>query len=421
MKNYIILTVDIHPIGGMQLYVSGKAKYLEKNGWRVNIFFDSYEQDLCKDMELNKYLDGNIPELELSPAEFPKFLINRVLKKMVQKIGETGDEIIIESQSSSYALWGELLAKKLKAKHFCFLCNEEFRSPEKYYDRYIDFFDFKHKRRELAGIHQNSCALLFEGYKDVSPSEALSFTAKAKEPVQDVLDHRLDAIKQADYTICYIGRINKGYVPNILDGVCEFAKEHRDNLVQMVFVGDVTPRMDLIREKINDIPNLRTCLLGDLVPIPRELFSRIDVVIAGSGCALCSAREGIATIVADAQNYKSNGILGVDTNNPFFVQDGGQQFEFSYSLKKVLVDKVRAASSVAPEDTDSVYAEHFKLINNSDQLQEYYCQSKLETQNVDVKKILLLEVEVFKIRLKKTAPKLFQVLHSIRITFFHKK
>ena len=31
MKRYIFLTANIHPIGGMQNYVAGKAVYLEKN------------------------------------------------------------------------------------------------------------------------------------------------------------------------------------------------------------------------------------------------------------------------------------------------------------------------------------------------------------------------------------------------------
>ena len=35
MKLYIIITLDIHPIGGMQLYTAGKAAFLEKNGWKV--------------------------------------------------------------------------------------------------------------------------------------------------------------------------------------------------------------------------------------------------------------------------------------------------------------------------------------------------------------------------------------------------
>ena len=48
MKRYIFLTANIHPIGGMQNYVAGKAAYLEKNGWKVTVFFWGDNKDVYK-------------------------------------------------------------------------------------------------------------------------------------------------------------------------------------------------------------------------------------------------------------------------------------------------------------------------------------------------------------------------------------
>ena len=50
--------------------------------------------------------------------------------------------IYIESQSEVTALWGELLAEKLRARHVCFNCNELFRGPKKYYEENINFIRF---------------------------------------------------------------------------------------------------------------------------------------------------------------------------------------------------------------------------------------------------------------------------------------
>ena len=47
MKRYIFLTANIHPIGGMQNYVAGKAAYLEKNGWKVTVFFWGDNKGTC--------------------------------------------------------------------------------------------------------------------------------------------------------------------------------------------------------------------------------------------------------------------------------------------------------------------------------------------------------------------------------------
>ena len=58
--------------------------------------------------------------------------------------------------------------------------------------------------------------------------------------------------------------------------------------------------------------------MGDLVPIPKCIYKKIDCMIAGAICAEISAREGIPTIVADCENYLANGILGYTVNNSMY-------------------------------------------------------------------------------------------------------
>ncbi len=395
MRKYIFITGDIHPIGGMQNYVEGKAKYLEKNGWKVSIFFDGRNKNLCKIQYLDKYIDGGILELALSPAEYPSIWRNHVLNKMKKAIGEIGEEIIIESSASSYALWGELLAEDIGAKHFCFICNEEFRAPQKYYLNKIDFFDFKHKRREIAGIHNNSLSMLFEGYKDVSAEDNFVFVAANEGPVQDVNNPKIDLIKSSDWTICYIGRSEKGYFPEILKGIRKFSSENCSKRIQVVFVGDVSSRREMIKKTIIGLDNVSVVLLGDLVPIPRELFSRIDVVIAGSGCAFCAANEGVTTIIADAKNYKANGVYGIDTFSILFAEKDNPQYTYESILQKVLVDGVYKNKKPVIEKHEKIdvqYSKHMSMVKASTTEMEYYNRKKLCSGNIRFKKIVKYKI-----------------------------
>ncbi len=84
MKRYIFLTANIHPIGGMQNYVAGKAAYLEKNGWKVTAFFWGDNKGTCAMTSMNKYLSGGMTELGMPPGEWPRRIREQVLNRMVQ-------------------------------------------------------------------------------------------------------------------------------------------------------------------------------------------------------------------------------------------------------------------------------------------------------------------------------------------------
>ena len=343
MKQYIILTANIHPIGGMQNYVAGKAAYLKKNGWKVTVFFWGENKGTCAMTSMNKYLDGGMRELGMPPGEWPVRIREQVLSRMIQLIGKysTEDEMIVESQDDVLALWGELLAARIGAKHMCFICNETFRGPKKHYDQYLEFFDFKHKRRELACIHRESMGKLFDGYKKVTDEEAYVFKAANEGPVQDVKNEKVDAIKKYDWNICCIGRADKTCVDPIIDGIVKFALCYPEKKIQLLIVGNVDRQIRWLEQKTEKAPNLVLTPLGDLVPIPRSLFGKVDVVIGGSGCANCAAQEKVPTIVSDAGNSMANGILGYTVFDIIFKGDASEQSGYDEVLKQVLVDKIQ--------------------------------------------------------------------------------
>lgn len=377
-KLYIILTCDIHPIGGMQLYTAGKAKYLCKEGYRVQVFYGGMNVGACRVTSLNDYRDGAVSVLGYQPNQYTKSIQKKTINKMKKILGdklEDVSEIIIESQADTLALWGELLAEELNGKHVCLNCNEKFRGSNKCYEKYLDFFDFKHKRKELAGIHEDSLVKLFDGYKDVEIEKRYIFKAAMASPVQDVNNKRVHQIKRYKWNIGYIGRVEKPYVDNIIKGIYEFSVKYEKEDIQFIIVGEVGNKRKEIENKFDNIKNVNICFMGDLVPIPREIYDKLDVVIAGAGCALCSVHENVPVIVPDAGNYMANGILGYTTFDTLYHEPNCKQSTFEIIIEQVLVHRIHTHMELnfpEKEKEDIYYFKHIEFINNSKKEKEYY-------------------------------------------------
>lgn len=376
-KYYIFLTGDIHPIGGMQNYVAGKARWLEENGWQVRVFFWGAADGKCKMSFLNRYLAGGTMELGTPPGEWTKGIRRRTLNHMMSVVGpgaRQADTAIVESQDDTTALWGELLAERLHAKHMCFNCTEGFRGPRKHYAEYLDFFDFKHRRRELACIHTDSMQKLFEGYKKVKPEERYLFDAANEGPVQDVEDERVEKLKKYDWNICCIGRAEKTCKQELMKGIRKFAQNYPQKSIQFVMVGNPGDREDWIKEQLGSLKNVRLSFIGDMVPIPRSLFKKIDVVIASAGCAECAVYEGVPTIVMDVENSLANGILGYTTFSPLFHEKNVAQTSFDKALEQVLIEQIQANLEFHLEDRVNpadIYEKHMKFAYESDPVYLY--------------------------------------------------
>lgn len=392
MKYYVFLTANIYLIGGMQNYVSGKAAYLKSHGWNVKIFFCGKTGEKCVIPFLNNYIEGETEELEKRPGEWTRRIREKTLNRMIYKIDynpQNVSDIIIESQTDVLALWGELLAERIHAKHVCFICNEVFEGAGKYYSEHLKFFDFKFERRELAGIHEKSLGMLFGAYKEIPMEKQYHFYAANEGPVQEVDSIRVDQLKKCDWNICYIGCASKPYVFKIINDVEKLAKKYHNISIQFIMVGNASCRRNQLKERLQPLENISVSLLGDMVPIPRKLFEKLDVVIAGSGSADCAAREGVPTIVGDANNDMANGILGYTTFDTLFY-DGLQQMDFDEALEQVLVGKVqnRLEFKLPPKYPASYYyKQHMQFVANSSKNQEYYINI-LENTSINYMKVL---------------------------------
>lgn len=345
MKHYVMLS-QITGSGGVQCYVAAKSKYLETQGWHVVVISGNTPKTKgrCIISSLNRFLPNGNPYQGLHPCFIPKFMVKRALKRYLNVIGPVNkdDEVVVESWNSPTALWGELIASRLHGRHMFWTANEHFRKYgediDQCYEEKIDFYMFKMDRGEIL-TRMETANRLFVGYRVYKEGEVMdSFITE--DPIQDVDSPAIDAIIKADWNICYIGRSNKPYVHNIFKDVGVFASKFPEKTVQFIIVGKVEHNRDVLSE-ISNVGNLKVIELGDLYPLPRSLYSKVDVVIAGSGSARHSMDEGALVITADSWYCNSHGILGYDTNDSVQKEDRADALDMTFeeALVRALVEK----------------------------------------------------------------------------------
>ena len=380
-KIYVIFGGGIVTVGGMQMYIAGKSQYLENLGWEVHVFAMDSRNNTSAIPALTKYLKkgGDMYFIGTPPYKLKKYEQEFCLNVMLQRLNLTNPqdcEIIIESLDDKLAYWAELLASVIGARHFFVACNEVYRPtptlPNKTYGDNLDFFYFKWKRNEL--VARDTVLLkLFNGYKNVTaPKYDMPHTVQEMNPVQDV-DFPIEKITKADWNICHIGRAVKDYVPYVIQGVGELAKRHRDKKINFIMVGNADSRIELMRQTFKDTPNVAVTLLGDLVPIPRSLFSKIDVVCGISQSARFAANEGVLTICANVNDHsRTAGVLGYDTDQQIF---GEGTFSYVEALENVLVKNLYDGRKyVLPklEPAEKFYEKFWTIVKNAATSKEYY-------------------------------------------------
>lgn len=372
MRKYVIFCYS-NGEGGGQNYVDSKVQYLERNGWEPIVFYPNF-RSINKNPyipwnNLKKFKENCCFELFYRPEYLFKPLVSHTLKWMSDIIAPDGDDVIIESPTDHFAEWGELLAERLHARHLCFLLDEQLeKSVAK------EFLYYKYLKKEVAGIHKTSMKRLFQGYKDVPVSDDYVLRAANNGSVADVENEQISKIQRGDYNIGYVGR-DKQYCENIVDGVRRFALNNLDKKINFIVLGKINSVSNL-----NHIENISVVELGFMHPIPKSFFSCVDTIIAGAGCASISAREGVPTIVADAAECMSSGILGYTVDTTLF--SNGNFHTFDEELNNVLIKKIhekigkKGEYFFVPRDTYDIskkdYEKHIEYIYDSHNYDEYF-------------------------------------------------
>ena len=308
MKTYILVARHLGKVSGEKIYHYNKMRYMLSLGWRV-IFLSGKEETTPFDSN-EHYSNLVFPALTYAPECYPRREVKKTVDDVAAAIGEPGDErCIIESDAVNRAVWGELIAKRLGAKHMVFLLQE--RHP---YDEDIRaFLRFKYDRHELAGITVHSMNQIFAD-EHMEPRADAKIAACCQNSVEECEDLISDQIpKGAALTFGSIGRLDKGCVPAILKGFRAYAAAHPGEKYNLVLIGGATGRKRLrqILQEMKACDTIHTIITGYLYPIPASLLRNIDVFVSTAGSATVSYRFHRPTVIVHPSTGEPCGVLGL--------------------------------------------------------------------------------------------------------------
>lgn len=313
MKLYIFLAHTIGGLTGSATYVRNKMKWLENKGWSVIVFDGTGANNTPVIIEEFKQFENNrIKELYFSPSVFWKNKINNILNKITSRIPQS-DLIVIESNNPNLAMWGELLASRLCAKHIIYTLGEKDRIRS---DKEFDFFNYKASNEELFCIDSKAVTQLFNGYKNNINPENHYWNASNSAPVEYYKFAPIDSFKKNGKYIGYFGR-EKTYLKNVIEGIIKFAIKHANIEVFFVLLG-VKSLSDEYVSMLSTLSNLQYQCIEAQPIIPRQFFDLCDVIIANAACARIAFEEGCKVISMNVETDKPLGILGYTTNEISF-------------------------------------------------------------------------------------------------------
>lgn len=380
MKNYILIFGITDIVAGGPIYDCNKKKYMEEHGWRVIVVPVSPGKVLLT--PLREYEGISFPFITLPPSLFTTKQREEKIELLATYVDvNESDRTIIETGTDYTALWGELLAKRLNAKHFVMFLDE---TNNRVNTNTFEFYRFKYERNELASISLNSLNAIFSPYFKLPFAEQHVLSAWCSNSIGGENIDIEKEIPDGDYIIGSIGRLEKGFVPNIITGICEFAKRVPNKKVVVCFIGGTNKKTEeRIRSLFKQKENISLYITGYLWPIPQNIFSKFDLFISGAGSARVSAEMGIPTVKMDAITYEPLGFVE-DLKSESMKQQKLENGTVENYIWKALIEKdtplikgrttIDEKWNVISRDFDK----HMDFIESSIKEKEYYQTDKLD-------------------------------------------
>ena len=362
-------------MGGGQLYVRNKVDYLQKKGWEVSVFVGRCRGPLLI-QELKQYEENYYPELNDNPFNTSFWHRKKIINEIISSV-KGFNTIVIETSELSLALWGELIGKKIEAKHV-FLCfNDEFPAFEHWQ---YEFLNFKHLRKELAGIGPKSMQKIFGSYKQIAEGENYYLRFMGLNHVSSLSNSYMATIKKGDICIGCIAQLHKPFVMPMIQEIILFASFHTSKKISFILIGDVPMGMERIKLVIQNsasvVKNLTLYMPGYMSPIPRQLLEIADVFVGTAGAIKLTACNNKISIGLDTITGQVIGIVGYDTQSALYADDQEHPplHEYlDYVLfkldKKPVMEKL---SQLTPPDYMKEFDNHMKFIEDSCPKKAYY-------------------------------------------------
>lgn len=306
MKKYILFVSNLSGIGGAQLYILRKAKYLVENQYNVYIVVGSGSCIEHKELEIYPIIE--VKELLYAINIFSKKKISTVIHRVLKFINyDDSDEIYIESHPTSPSLWAEKFAYETKSVNFVYGIGP-FCMKRK---SYKDFFEDKLEKRLFIGCNKSFIKNNFPSIKNSVyfniPFDKDEIAIVKKSPSKNEKYH---------LNILTISRIDKTYIKASIIEISKFAKEHKNiNIKYEIYVSvkkgnKYDELLRVVNENIST--NLIIKLKGPVNPLNSDMFDNQDLFIGMGTAVLNSSSMKLPTLVVDYRNNKYYGFFGIE-------------------------------------------------------------------------------------------------------------
>lgn len=406
MKKYVIMIQSLSNMGGAQMYIRSKILYLREHGWAATVVAGRAENVVIPEL---REFRVSIPELIFSNYFFTLKTQRCVLDKLKEIILDKNyQEVYIESASIEVSTWAELVAKEIGARHLIFLLQEQNHVNNKLLK---DFFVFKYKRHEIAGISNKSLVAMFRDFYPLEETESYTLPAHCTNVEADVECELLKEIdrSQYNYVVGAMSRMDKPFVLHAVEDFCNYVSAHPDKRFLFLWIGNA-PSGSLMPERIKKmvemLSNVELLITGYMLPVPTKLLEFCDVFISSSGSSRPCMRSGVPTITYDAIDYKPIGILGRTTNNALFRDKDEKPQDLSTLLYAILEKKEYPKLQANYRSGIPDFKIHMEFLEEMDQTKDYFDIDRIHLETLSEKKVA--------IGLRLLGPKGYLKLHSIK-------
>lgn len=373
---YILVTYNVCNMGGAQLYVLRRARYLKLKGYEVHIVVCFDNNNFILEREFEGFAIHYVPEFNYPLAYYSKKKCNRIIEALVFKIGKS-DNMIIESHTLPLAVWAEKTSVLLKAKHLIYILAEP-RIADYRYNPGRNFFEYKLNHDAFYGVSSVSLDLIF-GKKTKKHFVNVGFDKG--ELVTDSYPRFKYRKKANDFVITTVTRLDKTYVIPLIKSVCLLAKKYpNQNFVLIIIGGSKTKgREEFLFSNYNNstlnTENMEIIYTGYIEKMGEDIFENLDVFVGMGTASINAISRGCLTLNINPIDDTCSGFFGADTNNPAYPENG-----ISYSI----VNKLEEAYNLPLSIKQDIIKEGLLLYKRDFEINT--CFRKLD-ENIDKLKI----------------------------------
>lgn len=336
MKKYFIFSNNLAGIGGAQLYILRKVKWLEARGFKVVVFTGNKDPILFE--EFNNFDLIEIRELNFPPNILSKNNVGSIINEIINKsnLNYMCEEVYVESHQTGPALWAELYANKINKKNIVYSLAPFSLKREIYHN----FFVEKINRNEFLGCNKS---FLKSNFKNENFNNNYINIPFDKSEIQ-ILECKEESRNVFDLNILTISRVEKTYIKNSIMDLFRYVEENNEYKINYDIYLDKTygEKYEELVDIVNGhaIENLKVNLKGPINPLNNCVFQNQDLFIGMGTSILNASSMKLPSLVVDYRNNKYYGYFG-EEHFEFGPSEYLAKNELSYYVTELIKNKIQ--------------------------------------------------------------------------------